>query len=178
MHLTQLTASSSTAIADLFYEAFQHSEGDAEGVLIRQLAESLTELLPSENVVCFGTEHQNQLVASIFFSRLSFDAQMDVFMLSPVAVKPSDQRQGLGQALIRHGMAFLTRQGVDAVVTYGDPAYYQRVGFEPIDESLIPAPMPLSMPFGWLGQSLNGRSLVPRSGRPHCVPPFRDAVYW
>jgi putative acetyltransferase len=33
-------------------------------------------------------------------------------------------------------------------MTYGDPAYYGKVGFLPVAEHVVPAPFPLSMPIG------------------------------
>jgi hypothetical protein len=40
------------------------------------------------------------------------------------------------------------KQGIDTFMTYGDPAYYGKVGFLPVAEHVVPAPFPLSMPIG------------------------------
>ncbi|MGX1347500.1 putative acetyltransferase [Bradyrhizobium elkanii] len=49
--------------------------------------------------------------------------------LGPVSVAPDMQRQGIGGALIRDGLARLVTQNADGCVLLGDPAYYSRFGF-------------------------------------------------
>jgi len=66
---------------------------------------------------------------------------------------------------------------VDFVVTYGDPAYYGKVGFQPITEEFARAPLPLSQPHGWLGQSLTGRA-APIAGPSRCVRAFNRPELW
>ncbi len=51
--------------------------------------------------------------------------------LSPLAVAPSHQGQGIGRALVREVLARADRAGEAAVVLEGDPAFYGRLGFEP-----------------------------------------------
>jgi putative acetyltransferase len=46
-------------------------------------------------------------------------------------VLPRWQRQGIGSALVRHGLALCRERGISAVVVLGDPAYYGRFGFSP-----------------------------------------------
>jgi predicted N-acetyltransferase YhbS len=99
-------------------------------------------------------------------------------MMAPVAVLPARQRAGVGQALIRHGLSALELRSVSIVVTYGDPSFYGKVGFGPLPENVVAAPRPLSMPHGWLGQSLTGRPIPTLHGRPSCVAEFDDAAYW
>lgn len=49
--------------------------------------------------------------------------------LSPVAVSPSRQGQGIGGDLIRYGLDFARQGGAKAVTVLGDPQYYTRFGF-------------------------------------------------
>lgn len=51
--------------------------------------------------------------------------------LGPVAVLPAWQRQGVGDALIRHSLAFCKAEGFEAAFVLGHPAYYPRFGFRP-----------------------------------------------
>jgi putative acetyltransferase len=51
------------------------------------------------------------------------------FGLGPVSVLPGRQRQGIGAALIREGLARLRANGVAGCVVLGDPAFYRRFGF-------------------------------------------------
>jgi hypothetical protein len=92
-----------------------------------------------------------------------------VFVLGPVAVAPERQGQGVGQGLIRHGLAELSARGVDVALTYGDPAYYGRFGFEVITTEVAAAPFRLGFPHGWLGQALDGGMLSPLKGSVTCV---------
>ncbi|GHG99004.1 GNAT family N-acetyltransferase [Pseudodonghicola xiamenensis] len=48
--------------------------------------------------------------------------------LGPISVRPDRQRQGIGGALLREGLAQLKDQGAAGVVLVGDPAYYTRFG--------------------------------------------------
>jgi putative acetyltransferase len=80
-------------------------------------------------------EIEDQVVAGhVMFTRGLLDAPrrlVDVQVLSPLAVLPSHQRRGIGQALIRRGLDLLDRRGVPLVFLEGDPNYYVRAGFEP-----------------------------------------------
>ncbi len=49
--------------------------------------------------------------------------------LGPVAVDPSEQRRGVGSALIRAGLDRLSALRAKGCVVLGDPAYYTRFGF-------------------------------------------------
>ena len=49
--------------------------------------------------------------------------------LGPVSIVPEMQRQGIGEALIREGLARLAALNAEGCVVLGDPAYYGRFGF-------------------------------------------------
>ena len=51
--------------------------------------------------------------------------------LAPLAVVPSRQRQGIGDALVRAGLQAARAMGERIVVVLGHPSYYPRFGFEP-----------------------------------------------
>jgi predicted N-acetyltransferase YhbS len=99
-------------------------------------------------------------------------------MLAPVAVSTPHQGKGIGQELIKHGLDALRQRSVSVVVTYGDPSFYGKVGFESLAESVIRAPLDLSMPAGWLGQSLTANPIPTIPERPTCVAEFNDPAYW
>ena len=67
---------------------------------------------------------------------------------------------------------------MDVAVTYGDPAFYGKVGFAPITEDQVRPPCTLSFPHGWLGQSLTGRPLAPLKGPSRCVAALDKPEYW
>jgi putative acetyltransferase len=57
-------------------------------------------------------------------------AHQRVASLSPLAVAPSCQRQGIGSALVRAVTARVDEAGEPLVVLEGSPVYYARLGFE------------------------------------------------
>ncbi|KGE70847.1 GNAT family N-acetyltransferase [Spirochaeta lutea] len=167
-------------IRALFEGVFTDSEGAAEGRLIGELAGALADRIDNRGVLCFGAREGDAVVGAIFFTALEFEQSPDtgVYMLAPVAVSTSSQGRGIGTRLITFGLDDLTNRGADLAITYGDPAYYSRVGFRRIPEDTIQAPLELSMPEGWLGQSLKGERIPVLPGRPRCVEAFNNPAYW
>ena len=109
---------------------------------------------------------------------MTFEADIDVFILAPVAIHTAYQGRGIGQALIAHGLREMKNSGIKVVITYGDPAFYSKVGFHPLSQDMIAAPLALSQPEGWLGQSLTNESLQPIAGRCSCVRALDNPAYW
>ena len=52
------------------------------------------------------------------------------YALGPIAVGPSNQRQGLGRALVTEGLSRLKTQGAQGCVVIGNPQIYGRFGFQ------------------------------------------------
>ncbi|MES9937926.1 MAG: N-acetyltransferase [Sedimenticola sp.] len=166
------------AVTELFTSVFTLSEGENEGELIGGLASELCSDVDNEEIICFGAFENESLIGSIFFTRLRFNESILVYMLAPVAVSTKHQGKGVGQALINYGLNELKKRSVCIAVTYGDPSFYSKVGFRSLSESVIRAPLKLSMPGGWLGCSLTGEAIPTIKERPTCVKPFNDPVYW
>lgn len=67
------------------------------------------------------------------------------------------------------------------MLTYGDPAFYGRLGFRPLDPRETAPPFPLSMPQGWLGRLPGGEAsgaLPPLRGTSRCAAPLADPALW
>jgi len=176
MKISRFTPNQIAEIQSLFTSTFSDSEGPAEGESIGQLA---LEMLNTADLQCFIASEEKRIIASIIFSRLSFaESDIQAFLLGPVAVLTAYQKQGIGQALIQFGLQQLRKQGVELAVTYGDPGYYSKVGFEPVSTQQVPAPMALSMPQGWLAQSLTDVKIPNISGKSKCVPAIAKPEYW
>lgn len=148
--------------------------------MIGNLVRELTAITGSRDLYGFVAENQQQIVGGIFFSRLTFeqDIGLDVFILSPVAVDTDYQGKGIGQALIMHGLNEMKNEGVSIVITYGDPAFYSKVGFQQLSQEVIKSPLELSQPGGWLGQSLAGAAIEAIPHRCTCVQALNNPVYW
>ncbi|MEW6444836.1 MAG: GNAT family N-acetyltransferase [Pseudomonadota bacterium] len=168
----------SSTIIRLFTSVFSDSEGEAEGALIGRLASALLETTDEHDLFNFVAEVDGKIVGSVFFSRLSFEDAIQAFILAPVAVLTDYQGQGIGQALIRHGLDELRTCGVRVVLTYGDPRFYGKLGFQPVSHHVIRPPFELSLPEGWLGQSLDDAPIESLSGCCGCVAALNDPVYW
>jgi len=167
------------AIRALFTNTFSDSEGAEEGALIGALARRLIAETPADDLRVVTAWNDGALVGGIFFTRLTYAGDpRTVFMMAPVAVATAHQGQGLGQRLIAHGLETLRHEGVDIAVTYGDPAFYGRVGFAAVTEADLPAPQPLNQPQGWIAQSLTDAPLTPLHGPAHCVAAFDDPALW
>ncbi|MDO9131548.1 GNAT family N-acetyltransferase [Hydrogenophaga sp.] len=178
MNFEILDRISQDEVTSLFASVFSSSEGEKEGALIGGLASALAARIDNQEVICMGAFAKGDLTGLIFFTRLRFDDPIYAYLLSPVAVSTSHQRKGIGQALIRFGLEVLKNRAVELVVTYGDPAFYAKVGFRALSEEVIRAPQPLSMPEGWLGQSLSGEDIPIQKCRPACVQEFADSAFW
>jgi len=142
-----LNQSNRKEVTDLFTSVFTSSEGEDEGKLIGTLSSELASSIDDEEIVCLGAYKKELLIGSIFFTRLQFSESIHVYMLSPVAVSTEYQGKGIGQALINYGLNELKKRAVDIVVTYGDPSFYSKVGFQALSENTLQAPLKLSMPF-------------------------------
>ena len=87
-------------------------------------------------VLALIAEREGQIAGYVAFPRLNLDLgarTVPVIGLAPVGVAPPMQRQGIGSALIRDGLARLKDRGERLVFVLGDPAYYGRFGFTVMD---------------------------------------------
>ncbi|MES0824191.1 GNAT family N-acetyltransferase [Ruegeria sp. SCP11] len=178
LNLTADFKARSTELPGLFRDVFAASEGEDEGSTVGTLVQDLLKTTPDDDLQGVLALDGSALAGCVLFSRLSYDQDpRQVFLMSPVAVRTDRQKSGIGQKLIGFGLDELRLQGIDFAVTYGDPAYYEKTGFQQITETFAQPPMPLSMPHGWLGQSLTGAE-TPIEGPSHCVNAFNKPALW
>ncbi|CAI8191032.1 MAG: Uncharacterised protein [Marinobacterium sp. xm-d-530] len=161
----------------LFETTFAASESSEEGRLIGKLVDDLLNMPEDESIHVYAAVDEELVLGAVLFTDLSYSDDLSGFLLSPMAVLPEYQGQGIGQRLIQSAVDDLAPSGKSFVVTYGDPNFYSKVGFECLSEKQLAAPYKLSMPQGW--QIL---SLVPElpvsECIPTCAPPFRNANIW
>lgn len=167
------------AITAMFTACFADAEGPEEGAVIGQLVHRLIVDTPAPDLRGFTIWDNSTLAGGIFMSRLVYpnDARR-VFLLSPVAIATQYQRRGLGQKLITFACDRMKQDGIDMILTYGDPAYYGRVGFRAVTPENIPAPYDLQHPHGWLCRPLNADELPKLMGPAQCVPAFQNPDLW
>lgn len=175
--ISKFDLSKSQEVIKLFTRVFSDSEGPDEGELIGKLVSELI-TTDDQDLIGFVAADQGKIIACTFFSRLIFQNNVDAFILSPAAVDTGYQGRGIGQQLIRFGIQDLKCRGVDFVFTYGDPNFYRKVGFEPVSEEYVKAPLKLTRPEGWLGQSLTGDKILSIAGESRCVEALNKQEYW
>jgi predicted N-acetyltransferase YhbS len=166
-------------IEDLFKSTFTDSEGSEEGTLICELARNLLIDTGPDEIQVFLARAGGDLAGAAVFTRLTYSKDSRVvFLLSPMAVATRWQGKGVGQRLLAHALASLREAGVDVAITYGDPAFYEKVGFKTLTESIAQPPLPLSQPEGWIGRSLTESPLAALKGSSTCVAALNDPSFW
>ena len=179
MQFSAYNTDQSDEIKSLFARTFTDSANEVEGQIVADLAEDLLATTDENDLFVFVAHNDaGKLAGSIIFSRLTFASGINAFLLSPVAVDTPFQSSGTGRALINFGLDVLKNQGVELVFTYGDPGFYSRVGFSEVSETVAQAPLPLSQPQGWLGQSLVGQAMPPACGQCQCVAALNKPEIW
>jgi putative acetyltransferase len=178
MELSTYNKSGTEEIKQLFSKVFSDSEGRAEGLIIESLVFDLMKTTNSQDIYGFIATENDQIIGSIFFTRMTFESTVDAFILSPVAIHTSHQGKGIGQSLINFGINYLKEKGVKLVFTYGDPNFYSKVGFRCITEKIAKAPFELTQPEGWLCQSLVDDDIKSITGTSRCVEALNKPEYW
>lgn len=114
------------AVGEVHRTGFGGTHGDTVAHLVDALRRD------DPDALGLVAEEGGEVVGHVLFSRSLLDAPprlVTVQTLSPLAVRPAWQRQGLGSALVRSGLEMLDARGVPLVFLEGDPAYYSRFGF-------------------------------------------------
>ena len=75
-----------------------------------------------------AVDRHGSLLASLRFWPVMIETAPAI-LLGPLAVQPALQGQGLGRALVRHGLAEARRTGHRICLVVGEPAYYGPYGF-------------------------------------------------
>jgi len=178
MEYTKAQPDDAEELEKMFINTFSDSEGQAEGEMIGQLARDFMTRTPDGDLYCFVAREKAQIVGGIIFSRITFESDLKAFILCPVAVHTDHQGKGIGQELITHGLDTLSKDGVELAITYGGPGFYSKVWFQPVTEAVVPAPLPLQHPEGWLAQSLKGGEILPIKGTSSCVAALNHPEFW
>lgn len=117
-------------VAEIHREAF----GGEHGLVVAALVDDLRGMINSGNGLSLVAVSDDRVIGHVMFSRGVLDAParlIAVEILSPVAVWPGRQGEGIATALIGRGLQLLDALGVPAVFLEGDPGYYGRLGFVP-----------------------------------------------
>jgi putative acetyltransferase len=83
------------------------------------------------------TDDQSRLTGVVVYTLAYRDGVAIGYHLAPVAVHPDFQRRGLGCDLIKTTLN-LPPISAATVFVLGDPAYYERFGFAPVESAICP----------------------------------------
>ena len=99
-----------------------------ENKLIRDLSADLFKETTRPPIKSLIAELDGKLIGYVCYSPVFLRSTYDLsgYILSPLAVSPEYQSQGVGSALINSGIDMLTKDGVGILLVYGDPNFYQK----------------------------------------------------
>ncbi|MEV0202820.1 N-acetyltransferase [Nonomuraea sp. NPDC050691] len=104
------------------------------GTVVADLVDTLRGTITPDTGLSLVAEDAGRVIGHVMFTPSLLDAPrrlVEVQVLSPLAVAPEHQRQGVGSALVRRGLEVLAERSVPLVFLEGDPGYYRRFGFQP-----------------------------------------------
>ena len=165
---------------DSIYKVLETAFLDEENKVIMNLAQELSNEITTPSIKSLIAETDNQVIGYVSYSPifLKSDTSISGYILSPLAVSPKHQKQGVGSNLIKSGIDLLTEEGAGILLVYGDPSYYRRFGFkEEIGHAFVP-PYTLQYPFGWLGMMLNGTAVPIEPIHFECVAALSKPELW
>ncbi|MFA5354376.1 MAG: N-acetyltransferase [Thermodesulfovibrionales bacterium] len=120
------------------FEDMPYSSG-GEGKLVEGLRKRQS-FSPSLSLVA---EVEREIVGHILLTPIGIwgdKGRIPSLALAPLSVIPGLQREGIGTALVRQGLARARELGFRSVIVLGEPEYYSRFGFKPADLWKIETP--------------------------------------
>lgn len=153
---------------------------DEENTAIKSLVTNLLAETTTPATLSLVAELDDEVIGYIFFSPIYVEGGSNItgYILSPVAVAPDHQNKGCGVKLINKGKQVLSTQNVDAILVYGDPAYYGKFGFNEEAGSHFVPPYLLSFPVGWQGLMLTDKALEDAQTGFTCVNALSKPDLW
>jgi len=149
---------------------------------VPKLASDLIEDPSAKPVVSLLAFREDRAVGHVLFTRARLEPEtpLSVFILAPLAVAPDFQKQGVGTALVQHGLRILVEAGTDLVFVLGHPAYYPRHGFQPALGFGFepPYPIPREHSDAWMVQSLRPGAVDECGGRVVCADALMEPRHW
>ena len=159
------------AIRQINVRAFDDRSAEAD--LVEAIRRE-PDFIPALSLVA---ELDGAVVGHILFSPIVIEAERGVvpaISLAPMAVLPEYQNQGIGSALVRHGLAECARLGQRIAIVLGHLAFYPRFGFAPASRWGLESPWPEAGD-AFMAMELKPEALQNVSGRVR-YPPIFDEV--
>lgn len=145
-----------------------------------KLEPEFVDKLRKSNVVTLSlvAEQDGCIVGHILFTPVTVESDnssFDALTLSPLAVLPEYQKQGIGGRLVKAGLEKCRDLGHELVTVLGHAEYYPRFGFVPAGSLGISCEFE-APPEAWMILELKPGALAGRTGTVKFQPQFREAV--
>ena len=175
-HTRTTSSSDREGIKRLYLAAFPEEERQP----VADLAVNLLAEKTTPETLSLVAEADDAVIGHIAFSPISSPNTNNFqgYILAPLAVHPSHQKQRIGTNLIEAGIQQLSTMNADIVFVYGDPRYYSRFGFDSDLAAHYTPPYQLQYPFGWQAKPLTDAGTFPPAARLTCVTSLRNPQLW
>jgi putative acetyltransferase len=156
LHLRAATQADHAATRQLVHAAFWPED-----------VETFLDALRSDTCILgeWLAEDGGGTVGHIVFSRAHVETDggpLPAAMLTPLAVRPDQQRRGIGLRLINHALRALEDRGETLFLVLGHPSYYPKAGFSAAMAAHIVSPWPNNPAFmARCPSALSGRLIMP-----------------
>lgn len=176
MHVRKATSLDRDAIREIYLSAFP----DGEKELVLKVAIDLLSENRTPQTIALVAEIDGAIVGHTAFSPVKIDNNADLqgYILAPLAVMPAYQKQGIGTALIENGIQTLAKMDVNILFVYGDPEYYGRFGFRTENAEKFLPHYQLQYPFGWQAIILDEFAIENANSRITCVDSLNVPKLW
>lgn len=140
--LRQEKPSDYRAVEELTREAFwnNHVPGCDEHYLVHVVRDS-EDFIRELDIVAVDND---KIIGSIIYTKGKIlkdnGEEKEVICFGPISVLPEYQGKGIGKLLIENTKRLAKELGYTAIMIYGDPDYYSKVGFKPAEEFKIGTP--------------------------------------
>jgi len=115
----------------LIKEAFKNTpvRSGSEHRMVRKLRKEAT-FKPAYSRVALKN---NEVIGHVIVSEVHIingPMKTPILNLGLVTVSPHEQRQGIGKQLIHHVLSIARNEGHEAIIVFGHPTYYPKIGFK------------------------------------------------
>lgn len=92
-----------------------------------------------ELTISLVAEESGHIIGHVALSPVTISGSSNNWYgLGPISVIPSKQNKGVGSKLMQSALSALKNINANGCVLLGDPNYYQKFGFEPIEGLVLP----------------------------------------